>query len=335
MKNVFLFLFCIIHFVSYAQDSTLTKKQKSIFEILKNKRMPKNSSAQISLFRGENPSTLFTVEDYDHPILKKEVVRLLSPKFTDEELNALSRKYINPQDIDRYTKQVLKIHPHRVYKQVYDSIVSSRMKINISEFLEQGATIDRETVELAGYLYLREAIPSLQEILKKGNNWYAKLALARMEVEPYYSEILLRYDPVTMTKNIKVLYKDSIKSTVYVFKYLATQEALQRIEKYLYMDNPCEDSLIPDEYPSTTYTTIAKQAIFELQKANFPVVVVYGLKDKETRLRFDNYNTDEELLSLDVNTIGTSRNINEVDIQYFKKYFKENKGKIKVNKYWY
>lgn len=161
-----------------AQDS-LTNSQKDLLYILQNYRKPNIDLDSIKKKHIEkygnnfnidnvprkyyrNLYAGFTVKDYDNLVIKQELLSVLSFDYTDKELKALQKIY--PKE-KRY------IRTHKDY---------------------QYPKINKYDIKLAGYIYLKEAIPILIEGLKRPNQYDREmiyLVLARMQVEPYYSEV--------------------------------------------------------------------------------------------------------------------------------------------------
>ncbi len=321
MRKIIL-LFLIMSHYSYGQDTTLTKRQLILLDILQNKRMP--NKEQVSVSFDDNGKFLF--KDYQHPLIKNEIIRLLDTKWTEKELNAYaSVKEKKPKYLDVTTKYILKKQPNRSYQEVYDSLALKELNENKKNLIKIGLGVQSEIIQLAGFLYLRESISLLKKGIKipeRYNISFTKLALARMEVEPYYSELLQTYNPENIIKGKNILSKEIIELNVYALRYVGTQKALQQLEKWLYIEKDCDDNEIVTETEITaaiTYTTIPKQAVFELSKYEFPVIYDYKNKDKNVFSRFNERDCR-----------GISRCINNDDINFVKKYFKENKGKLKV-----
>ncbi len=316
MKNILLFLFVFAHY-SYGQDTTLTKKQFSLLERLKNYRMADKLEQEKNIFDYSSTESFF-FEDYQNPQIKKELMRLLVSKWTERELEAELTKLkreIPHQQIDDDTKRILKNHPKKSHKQVYDSLLNWRVNINREYYLTHPPGVNAEIIEMVGYIYVTEAIPLLQ---LKAKGYEAQLALARMEIEPYYTEFLNKYDPENVMKNSDSVRSEIVYRNILDLKYLGTQTALQKIEKWFYMDKKKIETY---RRYSDSYANIARETVRKLGVSDkFPDLKAYVRKDELSKKRFFSIR---------------NHNVTDEDIQYFKKYFKENKGKIKTNKYWY
>ncbi len=317
MKTILLFILLFAHY-SYGQDTTLTKKQSALLKRLKNYRIVDTLEQEKGIFN-YSPTESFFFEDYQNPQIKKELMRLLVSKWTETELEAelaQVKREILPQHLDIYVKEILKKQPRKSYRQVYDSLLNWRLSNSKNHYLANPPGVDAEIIKMVGYVYMTESIPLL---ISQANRYEAQLALARMRVEPYYTELLSKYDPENIMRN-----KDSVDVYVPInnaryLQYIGTQESLQKIEKWLYMGNKKHIGAWKRYF--NDYKTVDRQFVHQLGISNmFPDLRAYVMKDTLSRRRFYS---------------PRNRNVTDEDIQYFKKYFKENKGKIKANKYWY
>ena len=177
-----------------------------IFLKLKNFRKP----------NGEFPLFDYSHKDYQHPLIAKQVIQLLSPEWTEEELDLEAKRYSTSErkDLDMRVKNILKKSSKLLYKQVYDSLIVREINHNKKELIKRGVGINSQAIKIAGYLYLNDAIPILKEGLIKPrqyNKSSLELALARMKVEPYYTSIMQQYDPNMMLDkyftSLEVYYK--------------------------------------------------------------------------------------------------------------------------------
>jgi hypothetical protein len=307
----------VVHSI-YGQD-TLTIKQKKLLKTLQNYRMIDREEGKYShdiyLYDYQN-SVLYTAEDYHHPLIKKEILRLLDSKWTEREIEARVTYYAlsnsNEVLVER-ANNILKKSPKRVFKQVCDSLVFSWNEVTKQEFQVKPAETDTEIIKKAGYLYLEEGI-SLLKLYDKREE--ASLALARMEVEPYYSNALREYDPENIIKKSDSVYSGVINHNIVTLRYIGTQAALQKIEKWFYMDEKKVRNT-DNRYDRPHYQYIPKETLYLIGNSErFPDLKKYVRKDEETKKRFFSVRY---------------RSLKDEDLNYFKKYFKENKGNIKVD----
>ena len=278
----------------YAQDS-LTTKQKDLLYVLQNYRKPNVGldsikRLHIKKYGSDNDFIMnnvpikyhqnlyrnFTIKDYENAIIKREFLSILSPDYTNDELEALQKKY---------PKNNWYIRGHKNY---------------------QLLKIDKYNIQLAGWIYFKEAIPILIEGLKypeQYDSYSVKIALARMQIEPYYSQMVANIIAQVKLGNL------DITSTMF---YIGTQEAVQKLEELLYIKTKIQYSQTYDYAP------------YNVELCN---IVYVFIKDALIK--------DEYMIKNNDRFVRGMSKFNQEDLQYIQQYFKKNKGKIQFNKYWY
>jgi hypothetical protein len=333
MEKIFLILIiCFACINASAQDSTLNPKQKELFQKLKNFRKPNE----------EFPLFDYSYKDYEHPLIAKQVIKLLSPEWTEEELDLEAKRYSISEckDLDMRAKDILKKMPKLSYKQIYDSLILREINHNKEELIKKGVGINSQTIKMAGYLYLNDAIPILKEGLTKPrqyNKSSLELALARMKVEPYYTSIMQQYDPNIMLdkyfasletyykeqqlKNIKTpkkwkkIYTEFWGESINTYTYISTPEAINKIEKWLYIDGIYIDvvSGYTDEIEIPLINCVVRTLFIYIQKGT---------------AEYEDYHTKN------YQRIVNNKIVTDKDTQFFRDYIKDNKYNLKLDKYW-
>ncbi len=338
-KNIFLLLFCIIHFVSYAQDSLLTAKEKTLLEKLRNFRKP---NGEFNLYDN------LSLKDYKHPLLKAQIIRLLSTKWTEEELEILSKRFITFENIDRDTKAILKQYPQKKYQQTYDSLVLKESNHNKKNIIKAGANVASQTISLAGLLYMKDAIPLLKEGINnpyKYDTLSIYVSLARMKVEPYYSLMIQKYDKDVVLENYykqdedfhkeyqknnggnigktkrmeQEIYTTLWSESIVAYAYINTQESINQIEKWLYVKGKYV-------YGSPGHGDMQKFPIIN----NVVLALFYLIHNTNETKEFKKY-FENNFQRISYNLQGGS--ITDADIKFMRDYFKNNKTILNFDRY--
>ncbi len=248
-------------------------------------------------------------EEYNDPEVKKRFLEILGNKWNEEELNAWAEEDIQSgfDQIERETIAKRIADKGKMnYKKAFDSLTNQRKEIVKKSMLDW--KVDPIIIFFAGWLEMQEAVPILKEALndsKHYDTWPVKLALGRLRVEPYYSDILKKYSSIPKKYKYDQTAASDFSDNEEVLIYLATQESIYALSKWLYrkeMVKPFSD----DDY--------------RVSIATYPVDTYILLINNESfKKRFPN-----------------TRMVNEItkeDIEFCKKWFKENKGKLEFDRY--
>lgn len=250
----------------------LTQKQEEVWHILEQYKIY-TSKLKINDIR------TFSYEDFQHPLIKARLLEELQDHtFTQEEIDSWVNQPVGRFDSLRAANEAKKFikykQPKGDYKLLFDSLMISfitERKADRIEALKKTFTQVHPSIILTcGWLDMQEAVPILQAALQDSlhyNTRVVKVALARLQVEPYYTEMieetrnykpeLSRFDPPSTLREINL-------NNAYVLIYIATQESIAAISSLfdwpeMYQINPHDQML----YPIGTLTLLRLFDLFE------------------------------------------------------------------------
>jgi len=231
-KNIIIFILaivvvCVTKFDLHAQ--TDTTRQNALYAYLNQFRYPYGPTFRFN-FRDTKR------EDYEVPKIKKRFLELLTKNWNEDEKEIYRKKYntFNESHNKKETEKILKKDSLRTYKEVHDSI----SKVEADKMIEDNINsyqISSELIKLAGKLDMQEAIPYLEAILKDPKHYdkeVARLSLARLRVEPYYSEVLAECQSSEIVYGRGDIYTD-IRTKADNLLFLASQESIYAFRKLL------------------------------------------------------------------------------------------------------
>ena len=216
----FLISFCFIKFSAGQNIKTVEKQQEEIFEKLKNYRMPSSIKGLLHLNKIH-----YTEES------RQRIQELLEDKWNDEEIDAfVSYAIRDTSSIKRRSKQIAK-KTEKSYLFVLDSIMID-YRMDMKEYLNKNINVNNEIVLTAGWLDDERFIDILEkrlnDSLTRYNHNVIRIALARLGVQSYYSQVL---------ENNKINLEsddfDILDKKLQVLLYLATQESIYEAAKSL------------------------------------------------------------------------------------------------------
>jgi predicted transposase YbfD/YdcC len=186
IKKVLLFII-LFSVDATAQDSLNAGKKKQLANLIDNIRKPGFSA--IDLFNFERK--------YFDKQMKTRLLEVISNKWTEEELVLWAKKDINGNFYKNFREsnaQRLSKKYNTDYKKNLDSIENRQIQ-EIKDSYKQ-ERIDNNLILSVAWLDMQEAIPVLKNALqntKQYNSEKVRLSLARLKVEPYYSEAIKFY----------------------------------------------------------------------------------------------------------------------------------------------
>lgn len=133
--------------------------------------------------------------------------------------------------------KILKLDTTEIFKQVLDSVMTKEKENFIYDLKSDNYRDLSSTAELCGYINDKRFIQPLIEALNKPNNFRREVvikALARMKVEPYYTN-LLKNNIHTLSEVISGI---SIDYTIFT-DVLRSQESFLELSKYMKSNIPC------------------------------------------------------------------------------------------------
>ncbi|MDR0604845.1 MAG: hypothetical protein LBG80_11130 [Bacteroidales bacterium] len=165
--------------------------------------------------------------------------------------------------------KLLQLDTTNIYKRIRNQVVEREREREKQELLNDTNDINTYLAELCGYIGDKRFIKPLIEILNKAEEDYQKEkiieALARMRVEPYYTDYV-KHRTLTPEQIRDEKWLDfKLEDFVYV---LGTQEAYLELSKYLLSNKPntivIEDA---EDHPESTIYPVSDEA-FYLVRAN-------------------------------------------------------------------
>jgi len=230
MKKILLISLFFHSFTCFTFGQELTEKQMELYKYLLDYRKPSTGDYELAQFMS------FPKEDYYIPQIKKRFLELLVREWNQEEIEAWIDKYSKSYEksFAIETEDILKKDTIRTFQEIYDSI---KVK-NLERFIE-GDTSDyyvpSSVIAMAGWIDMQETIPYLEALLKnpkQQDKEVIKLALARLRVEPYYSEALEKYtSEVILSDRYNIDDDCAVKAEV--LRYLGTEESIYAIGEWL------------------------------------------------------------------------------------------------------
>jgi hypothetical protein len=308
MKQVTKILFFLLLFSAdaFAQDSLNPHKQKQLAQIMENIRKP--GFRAVDLF-------YFELRYFDTK-KKNRLLEVLANKWTDEELIPFVKKYI---DSDTAKQEQISIRAKELAerkKMPYQKIKDSLTSIEISRVKERTKQlrINDFIILLVGWLDMQEAIPVLRSALNDGklyNNELVRLALARLLVEPYYSEALKKYSSrgtliingIRINDPIREYYEKAPKLI-----YIATQESIFAITDWFNR----KEKVSPESHDDRLFSV-----------AIYPTQSFIYLIDNESFQK--NFTKEKRAVFL-------PSSITKSDIEFVKKWMLANKGKYEFDR---
>jgi hypothetical protein len=162
----------------------------------------------------------------------------------------------------------LQLDTTAIFKHSYDCVIQEERKRHKEECLTNTSYDHTSLAELCGYIVDKRFIQPLEEALYKPDNFQRKKvmeALARMRVEPYYSDYVKErtLTPEQIQNNERIRF--SLNDFVYV---LGTQEAFLELSKYLLSDKPYQITIIDYEDHSDSHTSPISDDAFDMIQDN-------------------------------------------------------------------
>lgn len=219
-----------------AQD--FVGKQSEVWDLLKNHRMykPKREIGYINSGR-------FNIEDYQHPLIKARLLEVLqNPPLTTTEIDSWVEGEINSSlkfDSKKFDEMAAKMAAStgKAYTEIRDSIDQAEAayikRLTLRDLESENRKIDKDVVLMCGWLDMQEAVPYLKLALQDSlvyDPFFVKMALARLQVEPYYSDMIDWLTSKEMITNYKYLNSfDAYIARIQSLFYIATPKAMQAI----------------------------------------------------------------------------------------------------------
>lgn len=297
MKPILIFslYFFVSAFVANAQTEKLTKNQTEILYILNNIRM---SKIRVDFFK----LLKFKREEYKHPIISKRISDLLVKNLSKEEISyMIENNFSSAWRInDTATTKKIALKSNKTFDYVNDSINKSKEKYML-ERISKDTYLKENIVYFVGWLDDATYISSLKYALKDQKNptISIKMALARLKVESYHTEMLSRLKSENLDKSNLIRSYDQLTNALF---YIATQESYTELMYFLDLNYT-----YPDHESDEIKHPIARRLIYNL----------YFMRDANF----------EKIFSSDVQLDATFE-----DIKLAQKWARENKGKYKINR---
>jgi len=222
--------FCLFADIAFGQE--LNERQTELYNSLRDFRKPYGVRPKGG--RGDLQS--YPKEDYYIPQIKERFLELLTREWNQEEIEAWIDDYadFHEESFIIQTERVLEKDTIKTFQEVYDSIKVTRLEVMI-EGLVSSYYVPSSVIAMAGWIDMPETIPYLEALLKnpkQQDKEVIKLALARLRVEPYYSEALEKYTSKEMLPNMYSIDDDCIAKTEALW-YLGTEESIYAIAEWL------------------------------------------------------------------------------------------------------
>ena len=157
--------------------------------------------------------------------------------------------------------QLMRLDTTEVFKQTYNSIVEEERARQRKEYINEKNYNQADIAKLCGYIGDKRFIPLLTEALDKPENFRRETvieALARMRVEPYYSDYVKKRT-LTMEQIKDDKWLDfSLEDFVYV---LGTQESFLELSNYLLSNKPYSTIVIDyEDHPEHRHYPVSDNA---------------------------------------------------------------------------
>jgi hypothetical protein len=167
--------------------------------------------------------------------------------FTQEEIDSWANQFDDKFDsigVDKMVKKIIKNKQSNAdYQFLFDSLMITRREFRKTEgirFMKRAFTqVPPTIIFTCGWLDMQEAVPILQVALQDSVHYdirTVKVALARLQVEPYHTEMIDLYSH--RRKEIQPKYKSSglrqiLYSNVSVLQYISSQESIAAMSELL------------------------------------------------------------------------------------------------------
>ena len=165
--------------------------------------------------------------------------------------------------------KLLQLDTVTIFKQTYNNVIKSKKEKNREEWLSKTYYNYTYLAELCGYIGDKRFVCPLTEALGKPDNFQREKvleALARMRVEPYYSDyVKKRTLTIEQIKDEKKRLDFSINDFVYV---LGTQKAYLELSQYLLSNKPYQTTVIDYDDHSEYHDSPVSQDAFYLIRNN-------------------------------------------------------------------
>jgi len=200
LKSIFKanIIIVFLFFTSFSVAQDFTGKQSEVWDLLQNYRMykPKREIGYINSGR-------FNIEDYQHPLIKARLLEVLqNPPLTTAEIDswvegkiATSLKFQAPNFDEMAAKMAASTgKPYTEIRDSLDQATAAYSKmITLRNLESENRKVDKDVVLMCGWLDMQEAVPYLKQALQDSlvyDPFFVKMALARLQVEPYYSDMI-------------------------------------------------------------------------------------------------------------------------------------------------
>ncbi|GHT11864.1 hypothetical protein FACS189426_14400 [Bacteroidia bacterium] len=187
---------------------------------------------------------------------------------------------------------VLKLDTSVVFKKAYQIAGERERERKRESILANTYYYRSDLAELCGYIGDKRFVQPLIDALEKPDNFNREKvieALARMRVEPYYSDYVKFRMPRTMEQIKNEWLNFQIDDFVNV---LGTQEAYLELSKYLLSDHPyAVDMADGDDYQTSRSFPISRDALYLIQDN-------IENKDLQAMIKDKNYRDNPEILQL-------------------------------------
>ncbi|HAI76000.1 MAG TPA: hypothetical protein DCM08_07090 [Microscillaceae bacterium] len=180
------------------QAQEFTTYQSEVWELLQNYRMYK-PKAEIGWINAPR----YDFEDYQHPLIKARLLEVLqNPPLTTTEIDSWvegSVGVVLKFRAERINENATKLAASsgKPYESIRDSLIRKQTSITKEETLKELRNkfkkVDKDVVLMCGWLDMQEAVPYLKQALQDSlvyDPFFVKMALARLQVEPYYSDMI-------------------------------------------------------------------------------------------------------------------------------------------------
>lgn len=256
-----------------------------------------------------NPSDLtrYPRSDFQVPAIKARFLELLTPTLNEQEKQAIINKQIefSKTGNEHVAKKIIKKDTTKEFAQVYDSLMKDIIELGLNRYI-QSHRVNEGIIHAAGWLDLQYTIPYLENILNDPKQKLEKettlLALARLQKEPYYSDMIEKYSNI---ETIEEIYSTGLFDSVFKLAYIGTQESIFAATKLLNVKgfyNPFSDD--------DSKVMLVWQVIEGL---------LMVIEDQSFLDYFSNNDID-------------MFNITQNDVDFAKKWMEEHKGNIKFNR---
>jgi hypothetical protein len=306
MNHITKILFFLLLFSAdaFAQDSLNPYYQKRLATLVEDIRKPRFSGTELFNFERK----------YFNKKIKDRLLEVLSNKWTDKELNVWVQKYVIEDStiqysVDFYAKEISK-RKKIPYQKARDSLQGVKIE-QVKERTKQGR-IDNNLILLVGWLDMQEAIPVLKNALQNSrqyNNEKVRLSLARLGVEPYYSEAL-KYYSVKQKNEYGEFETDPIS------------DYYQRGRRLLFICTPASIEVASQWLKSTKKVNPLSEGNYLVPLANFAVVDLSEMILNEDFRKICNPDKFQE----------SAGAVKPKELEFCKKWILSNKSKMILNR---